>query len=253
MQSKELQVALDAAKKAENIIMDYYRDGVAVETKSDNSPVTLADKEAEQVIIETIKTEFPDHGFIGEESGTTDGDVTAAWIIDPIDGTKNFTAHIPYFGTQIALSQEGKVTVGVSSMPAIAELLYADTRGAFLNDAPIATSDTTEVKDARVLHGRIKYFIEKNYIDGLHNISLNCYQDRGFGDCFMYHLLAAGKVDAAIEAKIDFWDIAAAVAIVERAGGVVTDLDGNPVGVKSTSMLAAATPELHASLLSYFA
>ena len=114
-----LFVALEAASKAEAVIMDYYSDSMASEIKSDGTPVTVADTEAEQIIIDTISDAFPDHGFLGEESGDTHSSSPYVWIIDPIDGTKNYIRHIPLFGTQIALMKSDELVLGVSNLPAM--------------------------------------------------------------------------------------------------------------------------------------
>ena len=115
--SQFLSVALEAASKAETVIMDYYSGRIASELKADGTPVTVADTEAERIIIETIADEFPDHGFLGEESGVTHSASPYVWIIDPIDGTKNYIRHIPLFATQIALMNEDKLILGISNAP----------------------------------------------------------------------------------------------------------------------------------------
>ena len=127
MPSQFLEVALAAAKNAEEIITAYYAgDAMKVELKDDETPVTLADRGAEKVIRETIKAAFPDHGFLGEEYGTEEGDSPYVWIIDPIDATKNYIRKIPIFGTQIALMKDDDLILGVSNAPLLNELLYAE-------------------------------------------------------------------------------------------------------------------------------
>ena len=234
-----LKIALEAASNAETVIMDYYSGGIASELKADGTPVTVADTEAERVIIETIAAEFPDHGFLGEESGDTDSTSPYVWIIDPIDGTKNYIRHIPLFGTQIALMKADELILGVSNMSAMNELLYAEKgRGAFLNDEPIKVTAVDQVAEAMICHGGMDTFGDRGILESLCNLALDAARTRSFGDCYMYHLLASGRVDAVIEAAISVWDIAALTVIVEEAGGRVTDLRGEPIGVNTDSILA---------------
>ena len=128
--SKYLDVAIKAVKRAEEIILECYEKETAVDLKADLTPVTIADTEAQRIIIDEIKKNFPDHGFLGEEK--TDKSQSASeytWIIDPIDGTKNYIRRIPLFATQLALMHDNEIVVGVSNAPALNELLYAEKGG----------------------------------------------------------------------------------------------------------------------------
>ena len=168
--SKFLTVALEAASKAETVIMDYYSGGIASELKADGTPVTVADTEAERVIIETITNEFPGHGFLGEESGDTHSASPYVWIIDPIDGTKNYIRHIPLFATQIALMRENEIILGISNAPAMTELLHAEKGcGAFLNNRRVNVTDVSRFDEAMICHGGLKYFNEKGILANLFN------------------------------------------------------------------------------------
>lgn len=247
-----LSVALEAASKAETVIMDYYSSRIASELKSDGTPVTVADTEAERVIIETITNEFPDHGFLGEESGDTHSASPYVWIIDPIDGTKNYIRHIPLFATQIALMRENELILGVSNAPAMTELLHAEKdRGAFLNNQRVNVTDVGRFDQAMICHGGLKYFNEKGILANLFTLANDAHRTRGFGDCYMYHLLASGRADAVIEAAISIWDIAALTVIVEEAGGRVTDLRGEPID-KNTDSILATNGLLHQQILAPF-
>ena len=252
MPSEFLKVALEAAKNAEEVITAYYTDDMQVELKEDETPVTLADRGAEKVIRETIKQAFPDHGFLGEEYGVEEGDSPYVWIIDPIDATKNYIRKIPIFGTQIALMKDEELILGVSNAPLLNELLYAEAgNGAFLNGKPIQVSDVAHPKDAMVCHGGLKWFVEKGTFSGVYNLINDVARTRGFGDFYMYHLLASARVDAVVEAAISVWDIAAATVIVREAGGKVTDIQGQAI-TKDTDSLIATNGVLHNTVLNYF-
>lgn len=229
MPSPLLQLALAAARAAEPVIMRHYGPHVAHEAKADGSPVTVADRAAEEIIRATISAACPDHAFLGEEFGTT-GDSDHVWIIDPIDGTRNFMTGIPIFGTQIALMVKGELALGVSNCPALGELCYGEKGiGAFLNDQPVRVSDVDHLDQARVSFGGQNYFCKIGREEGMLRLIHTAWRVRGFGDCWAYHLIAGGRFEANVEASIKIWDIAAAAAIVEAAGGRATDLDGRPV------------------------
>ena len=253
MPSQFLKVALDAAKNAEEIITTYYTgDAMKVEMKADETPVTLADRGAEKVIRETIKAAFPDHGFLGEEYGIEEADSPYVWIIDPIDATKNYIRKIPIFGTQIALMKGADLILGVSNAPLLNELLYAEAGGgAFLNGKPIAVSSVTQPEEAMICHGGLRWFTEKGTFPGVYNLINAVARSRGFGDFYMYHLVASGRADVVVEAAISIWDIAAITVIVREAGGKVTDIQGQPV-TKDTASLAATNGVLHDTVLDYF-
>ena len=253
MPSQFLTVALEAAKNAEEIITSYYTgDAMKVEMKADETPVTLADTGAEKVIRETIKQAFPDHGFIGEEYGIEEGESPYLWIIDPIDATKNYIRKIPIFGTQIALMKGEELILGVSNAPLLNELLYAEAGdGAFLNGEPITVSSVTHPKDAMVCHGGLNWFVEKGTFPGIYNFIKDAARTRGFGDFYMYHLVASARADAVVEAAISIWDIAAISVIVREAGGKVTDIRGQDI-TKDTESMVATNGILHDTVLDYF-
>lgn len=237
--SKFLDVAIEAAKRAEEIIVKHYQPDIAVEIKSDRTPVTIADKQSEQAIIATIKSYFPDHAILGEEFGNQAQNSDYLWVIDPIDGTKNYSRHIPLFGTQIALMEKGEVVVGLSNMPLLKEMMFAEKgSGAFLNNSPVHTSQVLAVQDAYVVHGPLHYFEQQGLLQALAKVGQTALGQRGFGDCWMYHLLSQGKVDIVIDASVKVWDIAAASLIITEAGGVVADFDGQSIGLSTTSFFA---------------
>lgn len=230
--SNELTIALEAVKKASEKAMYYFENIPPVTIKPNNTPVTKADKETETVIREYISSKFPNASFVGEEHGGTfsKGDV---WIIDPIDGTKNFIRGIPLWAILVALWRDGEVIAGVSYMPAIDELLYAEKgSGAFLNGKKVSVSKIENIKDSTITHtGNPCSFKNPERVRKLLEA---CLHARGFGDAYSYHLVATGRADINFEPEVSVWDVAGFKVIIEEAGGKITNLNGEPwtVGIK---------------------
>lgn len=247
-----LQVALEAVKEAEKVILHYYSDEIRAAFKEDQSPVTKADIEAEKIIVDLIKNKFPDHAFLGEESGASEKISEYLWIIDPIDGTKNYMRKIPLFATQIALMKGDDLILGVSNAPALEELIYAEKgKGTYFNDNKITVSLVSELNQAYVSFGSLRSFVAEGKLDSLINLSNKVQGMRGFGDFWSYHLLAQGKIEIMIEAKTKIWDIAALKVIIEEAGGKITDILGNPIGKETTSIIAT-NKNFHEEVVTYF-
>ncbi len=234
-----LDTALMAAREAAAIIRSYYRGNLEVTAKSDRTPVTVADVEAEQTIRRIIQSRFPEHGFYGEETGKARMDSEYLWLVDPIDGTKSFVRQYPFFSTQIALMHDGEPILGVSSAPAFDEFAYAQAgHGAWLNDAPLRVSGISALADATLSTGNIQSLAASDRWSRLGELITRVNRIRGYGDFYHYHLLAAGKLEAVIESDVNILDIAALFVIVTEAGGSFTDLDGAPVGLRTRSVLA---------------
>lgn len=252
--SRELAAAIEASRKAEGIIMKHYRSDMNVWQKSDSSPVTPADIEAEKVIIETIKHHFPDHGILSEENSGANipGEHINreyVWVVDPIDGTKNYIRGIPFFGTQIALLRNGVPVLGVSNMPSIQEMIYGEKgRGAYLNGTKIHVSRVDKIAEAHISLGGLNHFLSAGKTENILNIVRAVGRVRGFGDAYAYHLLVTGRCEAVIEEGIRIWDIAAFCAIVREAGGNCTDLQGKPIDMETTSIVLS-NGILHSKLL----
>jgi histidinol-phosphatase len=238
--SAELEVALRAAKRAQQVIMAHYRPGVAVRLKEDGTPVTQADLEAESAIIETIRDRFPDHGFLGEETGGGDAQVECVWVLDPVDGTSNFARGIPLFATQIALLRNGHPVLGVSNAPALGELLYGDDgQGAYLNGDRVHVSSVSDLAEAHISVGGLEYFIAAGEMDSLVRVMAAAGRVRGFGDAYAYHLVATGRCEAVVETGVRIWDIAALSAIVREAGGECTDIRGNQITLDTRDVICS--------------
>jgi len=253
LSSEHLHVALEAARAAAKISRNYYAGNFEVKTKADMTPVTQADVECEAAIREIVLGRFPDHGVFGEEMGRTHGDAEYLWLVDPIDGTKGFVRQYPFFSTQIALMHNGDIVLGVSSGTMMEELAWAEKGvGAFVNGKRVRVSSIDDPKRAAVSTGNLKSLARSAGWEKLGSIVATADRIRGYGDFYHYHLLAAGKIEAVIESDVNILDIAALSVLVTEAGGVFTDLNGNPPGLETRSVLAA-NPALHAHYLQQLA
>jgi len=223
-----LTTAIEAAKAAGEIALHYFRTNLTVETKADHTPVTRADRECEAKIVEILSARFPDHGFLGEELGERSGRSGARWIIDPIDGTKNFIRGIPFFTTLIAFEEEGEIIAGVMYAPAVNELLYARKgQGAFADDHRIHVSAVTNLSEAMLVHGGLKDLkVRPCWQPFLRLVELTSRQ-RGFGDALGHSMVICGQAEVTLEPEIKPWDVAASKIVVTEAGGRFSDFAGS--------------------------
>ncbi|MBI3171378.1 MAG: inositol-phosphate phosphatase [Hydrocarboniphaga effusa] len=244
MKSQHLKPALQAAAAAGDIIRKAYRGDFSVRTKADDSPVTDVDEAAEAAIKDVLRRKFPDYGFFGEETGKDQADSEYLWLVDPIDGTKAFVRGYPVFSVQIALMHKGEVVLGVSSAPCwnggAGELIHAEKgRGAWLGEERLRVSDVSALEKATLSTGNLASLAASKSWAQLGGLIPKLHRIRGYGDFLHYHYLAMGKLDAVVESNVNILDIAALTVIVREAGGVFTDLSGKPVGLNTTSVLAA--------------
>jgi histidinol-phosphatase len=224
----DLAFALELADLADSLSLPRFRAAdLVVETKPDMSPVTEVDRSVEQALRDRIARDRPADGVVGEEFGA-DGSEEARWIIDPIDGTKNYVRGIPVWGTLIAIERDGAIVAAVISAPAMSRRRWWAARGegAFADDNPIRVSEVSEVDDAQLLFGGLKAWKRTGFLDRLVDLCLRCWRGRGFGDFWMHMLVAEGAADIAVEPEVSLWDLAAVKLIVEEAGGRFTDLAG---------------------------
>jgi len=247
--SAELEAALEAAARAADIARSLYLRNVEVRIKADRTPVTEADVRCEMAIREVLEARFPAYGFFGEETDPRDLSAESVWLVDPIDGTKAFVREYPFFSTQIALLRGGEIVLGVSSAPVYGELAHAERGGgAYLNGQLMRVSEIGTLAAATLSAGNLKSLAASDRWPRYGRLVTEVNRIRGYGDFLHYHLLAAGKIDAIVESDVNILDIAACVAIVSEAGGRFSDLDGAPVGLHTTSVLAS-NGQLHAPLL----
>jgi histidinol-phosphatase len=247
MSAPALAAAVAAARAAGDIALKYYRAGFAVTIKPDLTPVTQADREAEQVIIDMLERALPGYGFLGEELGAR-GTPARRWIVDPIDGTQNFVRHIPIWATLIALEEAGEVTVGVIHNPVTGDLYTARRGGgAHLNGAPLRVSSRDDLAQAQLVHGGLDILRRGQYWEGFVRLIDATGRQRGFGDYYGYTLVAEGKAELHVEADLKPWDLAACRLLVEEAGGRFTDFDGRPTIYSGTAL--ATNARVHAAAL----
>jgi histidinol-phosphatase len=227
---------------------------VQYQTKADGSPLTSADCAAEDIIRGIIRKSRPMDCIIGEERGQELSDVPGqcTWVLDPLDGTRNFVRKLPFFATQLAVFLDGAVVLGASSAPALGERVFAISgRGTMRNGTPVRVAPRGSIADCYVVYGGLRHFAANGLLDGLARLASECWCARGFGDSWSYHMLANGSIDVVVEASAKIWDVAAASLIVQEAGGAVTDLRGKPVTISSSS-LVATNGASHDAVLEYF-
>lgn len=248
---KELDVAIKAAKKAGNVMMNYYQKQYSTYTKDDLSPVTDADRECEQTIVSIIKKHFPEHNFLGEEFKYEQTKSPFKWIIDPIDGTKVFIRKMPYFGCSIGLEKEGKIIVGAIYAPMMNMLAYASKgNGAYLNDKKIKVSDVKKIEDSFLIMGDIHKSFNAGYGKQYIELLKKCNGYRGYADLAGIMFVASGSADIMLIESHGPWDIAAAKIIIEEAGGKVTDFEGKNTIYSGKSILTNG--KLHDEVIKIF-
>ena len=247
--ARALSAAREAAAAAAEVIRHYWRRGVEVEIKSDATPVTIADREAELAIRKVLQAALPEAAIYGEEFGLDDSARELLWLVDPLDGTKSFVRRTPFFSTQIALIHRGELVLGVSSAPIYGETLWASAGGgAWFEGERVRVAATDSMAQASISTGNIKTLTLDARWAELGAMIRDSNRIRGYGDFCHYHLLARGGLDLVLESDVNILDVAALAAIVREAGGVFTDLDGQPLTLDTRSVLAG-TPALHAQAL----
>jgi histidinol-phosphatase len=242
MAMPDLDLALITARRAvetaSRVSMAYFRTGLAIELKPDRSPVTAADRESEGAILGVLRSAFPDHAFMGEETGThagSDGTAGATrWIVDPLDGTRGFTRGESFWGPLVALEHEGEVVAGALALPAAGEVYFAARgRGAWLSTdgcapAPVRVSRVGRWEDATLSIGEPRILLAPPLLDPVARLATTCARTRCHGDLAGFTMVLAGRAEAWIEAGVQIWDLAPMKILIEEAGGSFTDLRGRP-------------------------
>jgi len=235
---------LELAAKSGDLIRPYFgRPGLAVELKADQTPVTLADRGAEELMRGMISDKFPGHGIIGEEFGSENPAAEFTWVLDPIDGTKSFAAACPLFGTLIALLHQGQPVLGVIHQPVLRQLVIGDGETTALNGRPVRVRKCGRIDEALLLTGDLLNPGRHRNGAAFDALIRRARLFRTWGDCYGYLLVATGWADVMCDPILSPWDIQALVPVIRGAGGVITDWHGNdPVAADS---IVAAGPELH--------
>jgi len=243
-----LDFAIATAKTAGDITLKYFGQRPKVELKPDQTPVTIADKVCEKTIIESIRKQYPDDAILGEESGEIAGKSEFKWIIDPIDGTKSFIRGIPMYATLIGLEKAGECVLGVVYAPAMGEIVHATKGGGcFANGEQIFVSEIDKLDESLMLYGGFNIFERRGMLKLFLELAHRTKIQRGYADYFGHILLAKGCSELMVEPEIAPWDIAAIKVIVEEAGGLLTDFDGNPTIYSDTAI--ASNGRIHDELL----
>jgi histidinol-phosphatase len=239
-----MQLALEAGREAGRITLDFFRrDDLQVDRKSDDSPVTAADRQAEELLRRRIAAAFPQDAILGEEFPERAGSSSYRWIIDPIDGTKSFVHGVPLYGTLIGLEREGRSIMGVIHIPALDETVYAaEGHGAWyqLGDRPRVAAKVSDRSLAQglFLTSEVGSFTKIGKRAVYDRLEAAARLARSWGDCYGYLMVATGRAEVMIDPIVSVWDLAALQPIIEQAGGTFTDWQGRPT-IHSGQAIAA--------------
>jgi histidinol-phosphatase len=223
------EVAVDAARQAGRLALGYFDTALAVEWKGDQSPVTVADREAERLLRAVLGQAFPQDGFLGEEYGDSPGSSGYRWVLDPIDGTRSFVRGIPLWGVLVGLEYRGEMIAGVADAAPLGQTFHAlRGHGAFRGDRPIRVSDETDLSKALVFYSSLSWFLRAGREAAFLELVRSTDRQRGYGDFYAFLLVAQGSGEVTVEHGVHAWDVAAIKPIIEEAGGRFSDWDGNP-------------------------
>src|SRR5947207_5258328 len=233
--ARRLDLAISAGKEAGRLTLRYFQqDNFQVERKSDASPVTIADRSAEQLLRERIAAAFANDGILGEELGTIKGSSGVTWILDPIDGTKSFISGVPLYGTIVGIEHQGRALAGLVYMPGLDEGVFASTgqgtwhfRG---DNQPRRCRVSTKARlaDSLFVTSQVDSFTKRGAGAAFEALQTDAYITRTWGDCYGYLLVATGRAEVMVDPVMNVWDAAAVQPIIEEAGGTFTDWQGNP-------------------------
>lgn len=227
-----LDFAVKIANEAGKRTLEHFTPGIKVERKSDDSPVTIADRDAEEYLRNRINETFPDDAILGEEFGETDGKSGYRWILDPIDGTKSFITGVPLYGTLVGVEHDGVAEIGVIELPALDRRVYAAIgSGAYWqlgSESPkkAQVSNCEQLSDSVYLTSEVKTFATRDAMQAHHELESRCWYGRTWGDCYGYFLVATGQAEIVVDPVMSVWDAAALLPIMVESGGTFTDWTG---------------------------
>ena len=222
-----LDFAVDIARGAGAITTKYFKGSFEPERKSDNSFVTVADREAERYLRSRIEKEFPDDSILGEEEGARVGTSNRRWILDPIDGTFSFVHGVPFYGVLVGLEIDEAPSLGVVNLPALQEIAFAARGlGCFWNDRPARVSNTASLDQALLLCTDFGVCEQYGFGPAADSLQRKVNARRTWGDAYGHVLVATGRADIMLDAVMNVWDCAALLPILEEAGGTFTDWQG---------------------------
>jgi histidinol phosphatase-like enzyme (inositol monophosphatase family) len=230
-----LQLAVEAALEAGRITLEHFRrDDLQVDRKGDDSPVTVADRQAEEHLRRRIAEAFPEDAILGEELPDRPGSNSFRWILDPIDGTKSFIHGVPLYGTLVGVEHAGEPVLGLIRIPALDECVYAATgQGAWYvaggaPPRPATVSDCPTLCDGLFLTSEIPNFSQIGRRDAYEKLEAAARLSRTWGDCYGYLMVATGRAEVMVDPVAAVWDLAALLPVIEEAGGTFSDWQGRP-------------------------
>lgn len=222
-----LDFAIKTSDKAGKITLNYYQKSLTIETKSDLSPVTIADKEAELLFRSEIEKQFPEHAILGEEFGKKETGSPYKWIIDPIDGTKSFISGIPFYSNLLGLEYEGKIVLGIANFPALNEMYYAsENYGAFLNQQKIVVGNKKKIEECRIMTTDVRHLENVPLAKQAKKLLDQSLFYRTWGDAYGHAMVASGRADVMLDPLMNPWDGAPFGIILKEAGGYFGDWNG---------------------------
>ncbi len=239
--SEFLEAVADVARIAGDVALAHFRKGVAVEWKSDGSPVTIADRQAEQAARDWIGRRYPSHGILGEEAGESGTGASHRWIVDPIDGTKTFVRGVPLWGTLVAIAAGENVLAGAAYFPAVGELLAAAPgAGCWWNGSRCHVSPVASLAESTVLTTDERFAKTPQHAAGWRSLAAKSAIARSWGDCYGYLLVATGRAEVMVDGIVGPWDTAPLLPIISEAGGVFTAWDGRVTAFGGSSIATNA-------------
>ncbi|HUE72487.1 MAG TPA: histidinol-phosphatase [Pirellulaceae bacterium] len=231
--TSRLELAITAGRAAGQLTLTWFQNEFDVERKADQSPVTIADKSAEQLLRQRIAAAFPFDAILGEEFGETPGTSGFRWILDPIDGTKSFISGVPLYGTLVAVEHSGEALLGLVYIPGLDEGIYAERGGGAWHfrgsETPrrVSVSSKPRLAEGLFLTSQVDNFAERGGQAVYEQLQRAASITRTWGDCYGYLLIATGRAEVMVDPIMNLWDCAAVQPIVEEAGGTFTDWQGN--------------------------
>ena len=221
--------ATELAWNAGRVTLRHFQTDIVAEIKSDNSPVTIADRESERLMRQMIEARYPHHSILGEEEGETRPGASLRWILDPIDGTKSCVAGVPMYAVLVGLERDGIPVVGAVAIPPLGEMLSAaQGEGCLWNGRVARVSQTARLSDAVLSTTDVMHMTEYGRGDAFARLSGRARMVRGWGDAYGHILVATGRIDVMLDAVMSPWDCAALVPVLQEAGGTFTDWQGTP-------------------------
>lgn len=240
--------AIEAVQAAARAELVHFRTDVAIETKPDRSPVTAADRAGEAAIFSSLREHYPDHDYLGEESGEHSTGSRHRWIVDPIDGTRGFTRGGSFWGPLLALAEGDRILVGVMAFPALGDV-YSAARGlgAYKNGQRLKVSQLADWSEATLSVGELQHLL-KQRPGPMVELMTTAASTRCYGDLAGAAMVLEGRAEAWVEGGVQLWDLAPLPVLIEEAGGTFTDFDGNPSAASGNAI--ASNGRVHAHVLS---